>query len=52
MAEITAGMVKELREMTGLGMMECKKALEEAADRAIWQRRETAVGEAAGMEHA
>jgi elongation factor Ts len=31
MAEITAGMVKELREMTGLGMMECKKALEEAA---------------------
>jgi len=31
MAEITAGMVKELRELTGLGMMECKKALEEAA---------------------
>lgn len=31
MAEITAGLVKELREMTGLGMMECKKALEEAA---------------------
>ncbi len=31
MAEITAGMVKELRERTGLGMMECKKALEEAA---------------------
>jgi elongation factor Ts len=30
MAEITAGMVKELRELTGLGMMECKKALEEA----------------------
>jgi len=30
MAEITAGMVKELREITGLGMMECKKALEEA----------------------
>lgn len=29
MAEITAGMVKELREMTGLGMMECKKALSE-----------------------
>jgi elongation factor Ts len=26
---ITAGMVKELRERTGLGMMECKKALEE-----------------------
>lgn len=30
MAEITAGMVKELRELTGLGMMECKKALVEA----------------------
>lgn len=30
MAEITASMVKELRSRTGLGMMECKKALEEA----------------------
>ncbi|WP_297474329.1 translation elongation factor Ts [Ferrovum sp.] len=30
MAEITASMVKELRERTGLGMMECKKALTEA----------------------
>jgi elongation factor Ts len=30
MAEISAGLVKELREMTGLGMMECKKALAEA----------------------
>lgn len=30
MAEITASMVKELRELTGLGMMECKKALVEA----------------------
>ena len=30
MAEITANMVKELRESTGLGMMECKKALQEA----------------------
>lgn len=30
MAEITASMVKELREATGLGMMECKKALAEA----------------------
>lgn len=29
MAEITAQMVKELRELTGLGMMECKKALAE-----------------------
>ena len=30
MAEVTASMVKELREQTGLGMMECKKALTEA----------------------
>lgn len=30
MADITASMVKELREMTGAGMMECKKALVEA----------------------
>lgn len=27
MAAITAGMVKDLREMTGAGMMDCKKAL-------------------------
>jgi elongation factor Ts len=31
MAEITAGMVKELREKTDAPMMECKKALTEAA---------------------
>ncbi len=29
MAEITASLVKELREITGAGMMECKKALAE-----------------------
>src|ERR1039457_5497980 len=29
MAEVTAAMVRELREITGLGMMECKKALVE-----------------------
>lgn len=29
MANITASMVKELREMTGAGMMDCKKALNE-----------------------
>ena len=29
MAEITAKAVKELREKTGLGMMDCKKALQE-----------------------
>jgi elongation factor Ts len=31
MAEITASMVKELRERTGAGMMDCKKALAETA---------------------
>jgi elongation factor Ts len=30
MAEITAQMVKDLRERTGAGMMECKRALKEA----------------------
>ncbi|MDE7353743.1 MAG: translation elongation factor Ts [Acetatifactor sp.] len=29
MAEVTAAMVKELREQTGAGMMDCKKALSE-----------------------
>ena len=29
MAEITASMVKELREKTGAGMMDCKSALNE-----------------------
>ncbi len=31
MAEITASLVKELREKTGAGMMDCKKALSETA---------------------
>jgi len=30
MAQVTAAMVKELRESTGAGMMDCKKALSEA----------------------
>src|SRR5579872_542903 len=30
MAEITAALVKDLRERTGAGMMDCKKALAEA----------------------
>jgi elongation factor Ts len=30
MAEITAALVKELREKTGAGMMDCKKALQES----------------------
>ena len=36
MAEITASMVKELREMTGAGMMDCKKALNECDG--IWKQ--------------
>lgn len=42
MAAITASLVKELRERTGLGMMECKKALVEAdgdIDKAIEEMR-------------
>src|SRR5450755_91373 len=31
MAEITAALVKQLRELTGAGMMECKAALVEAS---------------------
>ncbi len=31
MTQVSAKLVKELRDRTGLGMMECKKALEEAA---------------------
>lgn len=31
MAEVTAGLVKELREKTGAGMLDCKKALLETA---------------------
>ena len=34
---ITAAMVKELREMTGAGMMDCKKALTELPT-AIWTK--------------
>ncbi|WP_165854891.1 translation elongation factor Ts [Marinobacter sp. JSM 1782161] len=44
MAAITAAMVKELRDRTGLGMMECKKALVEAdgsVDNAIEELRKS-----------
>lgn len=47
--EITAGMVKELRERTGAGMMECKKALVAAAgnvENAIKKMREDGVAKA------
>lgn len=46
--QITAAMVKELRERTGSGMMECKKALQEVDGdmetaienmrKSVWQR--------------
>lgn len=47
---VTAGMVKELREKTGAGMMDCKKALIEAdanMDRAIDILREKGLSQAA-----
>jgi elongation factor Ts len=47
---ITAGMVKELREKTGVGMMECKKALEENQgdlDKAVLWLRERGLSRAA-----
>ena len=30
MTQVTSGMIKQLREMTGAGMMDCKSALTEA----------------------
>ena len=50
MAEITAKMVKELREQTGAGMMDCKKALAETGgdpEKAIKHLREQGVASAA-----
>ena len=50
MAEITAGLVKELRERTGAGMMDCKKALaatEGDMDKAIDFLREKGLAAAA-----
>ncbi len=47
---VTAKMVKELREKTGAGMMDCKKALEETGgdiEKAIDYLRETGVAQAA-----
>ncbi|HHW67387.1 MAG: elongation factor Ts [Epulopiscium sp.] len=47
---ITATMVKELREMTGAGMMDCKKALSEAngdMDKAVEILREKGLAKAA-----
>ncbi len=50
MAEITASMVKELREMTSAGMMDCKKALAETngdMDKAVEYLREKGLAKAA-----
>ena len=50
MANITAGMVKELREMTGAGMMDCKNTLVEAEgdmDKAVELLREKGLAKAA-----
>ena len=50
MANITAQMVKELRERTGAGMMDCKKALQEAEgnmEKAVDLLREKGLSKAA-----
>ena len=50
MAQITAALVKELREITGAGMMDCKKALVECdgdKDKAIDYLREKGISKAA-----
>lgn len=50
MAEVTAKMVKDLREMTGAGMMDCKKALAETdgdMDKAVEFLREKGLAAAA-----
>ncbi len=50
MAEISAAMVKQLRDKTGAGMMDCKKALQEADgdfDKAIEILRKKGIAKAA-----
>ena len=50
MAQITASLVKELRERTGAGMMDCKKALTQTdgdIDAAIDYLRENGIAKAA-----
>lgn len=50
MAEITAKMVKELRDKTGAGMMDCKKALSKCdgdVDKALKNLRELGIASAA-----
>ena len=50
MSAVTPQMVKELREMTGAGMSDCKKALDQAAgnmDKAVEVLRERGLAAAA-----
>jgi elongation factor Ts len=50
MAQVTADLVKQLRERTGAGMMDCKRALEESAgdiEKAIGLLRERGIAKAA-----
>ena len=50
MAQITASLVKELRERTGAGMMDCKKALTQTdgnIEAAIDYLRENGIAKAA-----
>ena len=50
MAEISATLVKELRDRTGAGMMDCKRALQETngdMEAAIVLRRERGMAQAA-----
>src|SRR6476661_9867365 len=39
MAEVTAALVKELREKTGAGMMDCKRALDDTGGAVDWLRK-------------
>jgi elongation factor Ts len=56
MAEITASLVKELREKTGAGMMDCKRALQdtngdlEAAQKLLRERGMASAAKRAGRE--
>jgi elongation factor Ts len=53
MAEISAQMVKELRERTGAGMMDCKKALQDTNgdfEKAIEELRKKGIAKAAKRE--
>ena len=56
MTEITASLVKELRDATGAGMMDCKRALQEtngdleAAKRLLRERGMASAGKRAGRE--